>query len=71
MCLLRPLRGRGSYRSHGRPGPNATVLAHNDLAVETPGTHEISWGPGHNFNHPHEQTRWVVPVPSECQPYDR
>ena len=31
------------------PDLNVTVLAHNDLAVGTPGTHEISWGPGHNF----------------------
>ena len=41
--------GSGVISLTWEPGLNATVLAHNDLAVGTPGTHEISWGPVHNF----------------------
>ena len=41
--------GSGVVSLTREPGRKATVLAHKDLAVGTPGTHEISCGQGDSF----------------------
>ena len=42
--------GSGVTSPISEPGRKATVLTHKDLAVGTFGVHDISCGPGHNFN---------------------